>query len=779
MALPNGLPLNSDLGSLLGSLNSDLVTVPTIAAPFTLIQNRAPMFDLSKDLGTRWGDSRVQINGAYLMPNESGPNGELVYSAINDIGGHVRFCGNWTSFNQNGQGVFAGLVGDFVEISFYGTGLNLVTFSINANRAATITVDGIAAGTFTESDTSTSGVLVRNYNPNVIKNVVSNLALGFHTVRLTTTTSLFDVMGYEVINNSANILVNAGTVWKNGNKLYNPTAQTFAYNTNFESGTLGTRGGRVAVYLKGNGVIAKAVTPTNNSQANMASADHTNEEIARQYQVREFVAGRSDDFSGGPVNSNVGGRYFTLNDGSAALVSNTFFPVNNGFQITEGTGVSTTSDFITFTFIGTGLDVYQMQTVSNITANDTVHIDGNVISTGTAGNNWKLGITKIVSGLPYGTHTFRYTKTNAGSGAAFNKFIVYQPKTPTIPSDASMISSYNIMANFVANTTSGLLTTSLGVMRKWHTREMFYQNGTGGTADWSLGLTAFTSLEDALDLYTDRTGAYFEYTFWGTGFDMRGFAGSDNRTANQVTLQNLGSGGSLVNLTTANFATIATSSYGGWSFNSGTGVLNQQGAGQPGSGFTVSNLPLSHYKVRVTLGGGGTYLRMSTIDVITPVHSHKENGPFNLQNATPIGSQGIKDNRRFVGQARTKNISRAEIITANPSTSFTNPNPMINMAVTHPCETGKIRISWNVQSSNNTAGGISSFRTVVNGTPVSPDKNNVFQAGGAGTNVTTTENIVLNVGVGVHKVDIYWWTNTGLHYVLSGGHRELTVEDVD
>ena len=61
------------------------------------VVNRAPITDISQNLKVSMGIERVMVQQLIQLQNEFGPNGEPIWSALNDDRGMMRFIGNWQS----------------------------------------------------------------------------------------------------------------------------------------------------------------------------------------------------------------------------------------------------------------------------------------------------------------------------------------------------------------------------------------------------------------------------------------------------------------------------------------------------------------------------------------------------------------------------------------------------------------------------------------------------------------------------------------------------------
>lgn len=696
MALPNGLPQISDIGKLQGSLGYNIVDIPLMTSTtatgtpadgtfHSTVANRAPMYDLRKDLSVNSGGNRIQVQQIYKIQNEFGPTGETVWGTVNDNYGQIRFVGDgWTNDNDvNGPMPLSPTANDYVEITFYGTGINMLTLVDSTARDFRASIDGVE-GVSNVYIAGSSVLNSRFYKHNQPVNLFSNQSLGVHTVkvRLASAGVNIRVDGFEILNESSSIKVNPGTSWKNGQKLYNPAQAVLNYNSDFESGTLGIRGGRVAVYQKANGSIAKAVTPTD-SQLTLSSTNHVNEEVVRIHHWREFGSSRSgnDDFS---INvGSLGTRTFTLEDNTTNLVGNN---VNQSLGVgIDNVGPASTGDSYTISFVGTGLDLISALPDSGTLDSSSVTIDG--VNVGNITFAYGKRVNKICSGLSYGTHVVKLTRNAViGYGTYFSHIIIYQPKTPNVPSDANQLGAYNIMADYITST-AGILNIATGVLRKHNKREFVYINGTGGSIDWIFPGFDFANFIAGEDVRTDRTGASYAYTFTGTGCELRGLANTDRKNGNNVTLNGLAA-------TVANFPSLVSSQFGGWTFSAG--VLNLNAATQGAAGVKIAGLPYGTYTIKVTSTNStsNVWLNIDCIDIITPIHSHKIIGKVIIQNTLSVGSQGIEDNRLLVADISDSVFAKATGVSTSPTLTSTGAAPIHDMNLTVKTTKKKITVSF-------------------------------------------------------------------------------------
>jgi len=618
-----------DIGKILEKSSDSFQDPPLISAPFTTITdlsgNTRKLADPSKTLRPAMGIERIHTKAKVLVANEKGANGEQVWK-IQDGDDRVRFVGEWGgSSNTHGQAITnpASSSGDnYIEITFYGTGLNLLRLSTGNLRDIRISVDGGAEGSNLEFIASTI-LNGRGYGAHQLLPLVSNLSLGIHTVKVRDASVTFGsfIYGFEVLNEEADIQVPEGEIFANGRKYAQNADTTTSYNSGFDGNpVLNGRGGRVLMYkLPDNETVYKAIQQTNASQLNLASADHTNEEVIRKINFREFGANRADDFS---TLTTVSDRTFTLDDGTTTLAGNDVLTTS-----AESVRTLVVNGFNILTFIGTGLDiVYEAVGALPTSSTFDVSVDGTSVFTGQLTQTSLLTptILKIVSGLPYGTHTVKIRKTvlNGNWDIGIKDFIIYGPKKLSIPSSAIEIGEYYLMADFVANSTFTLLSGALstGILRKNSMREMIY-SGTWSIANDNSAFLTYLQPESLTN------GGFFEYTFYGTGFDYR-FNGSTNRSANVT-----------VAIDGVNYTGAGTVYGTGTTWTPGSSTLDTAGSASMNAGFIVTGLTLEKHTVRFT-NNTVNILGVESMDIITPIHyPNTKVGSLSMGNSVPVLQQ--------------------------------------------------------------------------------------------------------------------------------------------
>lgn len=731
------------------------------------IIGRASIPDLANDLRVSFGNERISTQGLVHLQNEFGANGEPVYAVLNDDRGLIRFVGNWTpSSLLEGASIISNTSGSYLEVTFYGTGLNLLALPHSTGHVVALYVDNNLITSNIFSPISYSSVLAsRSCAAIQVVPVTSNLSLGLHTLRLVTSGGPnFYVSGIEVIGGNT-VNINAGTAYIQGQKVTKATSSSIAYNT----GVTGTKGGRIVRYLNADGNVSQAFTAVDASAAYLALADHTNEEIVRTYNFRELGCGRSDllDFSSFTTNRTA---IFTLDDGTTTLVSdNAFDPTSNGVAnlMAYATG------FIVFTFVGTGIDFNHSSNV-NPTAY-TLSIDGVSLGTVNAPGVAKRFTQKVVSGLPYGTHTVKLAANSGNGTTGIVSFAVYQPKKPTIPTTAVELCDYNVMGNFVAPTGNAYFIPAPGVLRKLSLREYVYVGA------WNSPTAQVSAFNSGFNLYTTtvgdpvaKTGTYFSYTFFGNGFDFKFINGSSSSTTIQIAVDG-----------SSNLASFTTGFYGSnvASFTASTGrAVTNTTSGSLG-GVYVNGLSLGPHTITVAYISGSA-LYADTIDVITPIHSHKSNLFADLQNTLTVGSNSLMDSRKtsMIKESIPAQKAWAQAIgVSNPtsiSTTSTSYVPMSDMSLTLKTNGGSIEIEAEACVSFSASGNYVVFGIHMDGVLVS--NNQILQAA-ANSTLSTFLKTIVPAAAGVHKIDLYWKTPGGVAasaYHDANGGRVLTAKEL-
>ena len=722
------------------------------------ITGRASIPDLANMLSVQMGLQRTTIQEIYQIMNEFGPTGQQVFGAVNDKFNQVRFVGSWSNLNSNnGPHIQAGAnIIDYVEVVFYGTGLNILNWMSSAGYDLRASVDGAAEGSNLVPATYSAILSARNYSSNMIVPIVSGLSLGWHTVKIRQNTSQsFGFNGFEILTETSTIQVLPGTLAKGKRKNTLSSLQSIAFGSSFESGTLGVKGGCVLVYLKQDGTIGKAVTPTDATPLLSTNANHINEEVVRIHHWREFGAGRADDFTS--IGFTAASRAFALDDASTML------SINGGNDTAAYPALSLSPDgsAMVFTFIGTGIDFIRKDQANGGSDTYNFSIDGGSTNPLVSAGSTTPTLVKCASGLPYGTHTLRINRVTAGTySLGVMQFIVYAPKKPSLPSGAIELAQYYKTADYVASTSAAPCFTATGVVRKALTQRECIFVGTWTTP----GLGSIGQFDAAFNSSSSSSGAYAEYRFFGTGFEWKGYATTVTATNQTITVD----GSSNLSVFTTSFLQEASAI----SFTPATGVISGTSPSNQRIRVQVSGLALGFHTVRVTSNNANSNY-VDSIDIICPIHAPTLNGPYVLQNTLSLGNNNFLDLRKFnkkdLSQANKQNVTKSPFGIAN--TSSTQLMPMAG-AVAHNCVTGRIRVNWRV-SFWGTLNHSMFVQIFVNGVSMTPDFNSDIVVGGA--YVAYTDSQILEVPKGPIHVAVYWRTSSATFTMQS---RNLYVEDI-
>lgn len=753
---------------------SDLMTAtsatgtPAAGTFHSTVQNRSAMVDMSKDLKARMGIERINIMQLQYLPGEMGVNGEPVYSSPGDLFNQMRFVGQWSFLQDNNQGSHAqwSVSGDFLEITFFGTGLNLLTVLNNFARDWRVSVDGQAEGgnVFVQGQNILTS---KNYPHNQILNVASGLSQGVHTVRVRNNSAAGgQFYGFEILNEVQSLKINQGSAYIGGKKLNNVSQVTSSFNSTFESGSLGSRGGRVLVYQKADGSIAKAVTPTDASQLNLSSANHVNEEIARTLNWREFGSSQSSDFS-----LSIGAtsdEAFTLDDGTTTLVGQ---DVRQGNSSSEGDVLlpNAANAYITITFVGTGLDIIRGADIgSGSMDSNTILVDGSSI-----GGLPSLGIyntagyrtnQKIVSGLPYGTHTVRFMRNNVISSIfTIAGFKVYQPKKPALPSGAVELADYNVMATFSdAGLTTDNLLPPVGALFKSCGREFLYR----GSGTWGFDTQGqLYQGHVGQSAINTSNGAIFEYTFVGTGIVLMFSSNSSGTKSYSISIDGVAN---------------ASGSVFGGATNGGGGAYTIPVGSSLARWISFQGLSYGKHTITVQCTDATGFNILFLGAYINPgIHSHKDNQYLNSGRASIIGSNCVSDNRMITpvkeSVSKLKFRGQSEGIVSDPSTTSTVLVPMADMTMLVPSKGGRFAVEFNGTGYNSST-AVSIYNQIfVNGLP--SGKEMLVTSTSANSQLTHVNRTTVDLPPGIHKVEVFWRVDGGTGTMLTT-RRVLTVTEI-
>lgn len=741
--------------------------LPTIAAPFTTIQNRALMTNLANDLGARVGPERIMTQRLVDLSGESGTNGGRVFTITNDIHNQIRFVGNCTTIlSDKGPIVSLQDTTAYAEISFYGTGLNILTMQDGNTRTVDVSTDG---GSVTNVSLTGASVLAsRNYNTNQIVSLMTG-SLAFRTVKVAYSSgSAIQISGFEILNDSTTMKIAPGSIIGSYTSvLASLQSKAFDKTAVLESGVLSTRGGRLISYIKNDGTVGMAGQPANASSSFLTAITPTvrsTEEVIGITNFREYGSGRADDFSYATVGGGAVAKAFTLDDGGSSLVcpssafSSEYFGPDN-----------TVGHTLFITFFGSGLDVLRKDNASGGNG-PTLYVDGtNVGSLATPVSGLER-IEKLCAGLPVGWHTVGLANNNGSVITTYRNFIAYAPKTPSVPANATQNAAWYVNADYAISSSSLNGFISTGVVRKMGTREVVY-SGT-----W-VSPTIDASVNSGWSIRSSTSGAYAELVFWGTGIEWRGSQVNGQAWNVSVTVDSLalnaGSNvGSTVSLLTTGGSGLSISAAG---VITGTAVTTTKIATR------VSGLALGKHTIRVTLNASSADVYVDCFDIITPVYSPVANGPGCLQNAYFVGSNAIASTRKFsptaVAGRKPRNWSRALGVNSSPTTGVATLTPIPDMTCPIDCQTGLLLVEATQTFVNSSAAQITGFAIYMDGVQVAPTSGQYRAQRDAVSASVFHISERIPASIGRHLIQVIWYASGGTS-TATAVERNLDVTDI-
>ena len=249
--------------------------------------------------------------------------------------------------------------------------------------------------------------------------------------------------------------------------------------------------------------------------------DSSQSEIAKCFHAREFGNGNSNAGTSGTwkdatmVDSTDVTLSFVMDDGLTCLHGNDIAGYDSG--VTGSSLATHTGCKIYIIFIGTGVSIRMDQAGNHAGGDDYKwYIDGIEVQQWLPPENAK-GIHVIAQDLPYGTHIFKIERVNASNQVQqLEEVTFHQPKMPHIPENATIISDYMLMADFVGHNVTGIEKISKGVRCVSSSRELSYNGGSPSFAIDETSLSGFRTYGQ-----TAVTLPAFCTNFGLTGFSSR------------------------------------------------------------------------------------------------------------------------------------------------------------------------------------------------------------------------------------------------------------------
>lgn len=809
MKTPRPIDVRDQLiqSELLGVDLSSLISVPN-----TSISDRAKIPNIAQDLRASFGVERILFSPIYPIPTETAPNGRQVWGSSNDLYGLIRFIGAWTDpqFSLGAQALgIQGRTGDVIEITFYGTGLNLLFSSAGStSEVVGVTIDGVSAANSTFPVLGNQYTDLRNNTQapsNSIWRIASGLALGIHTISISIISSPRSafLIGAEIIGGASSLQINPGAYISGGERSVLAGGQSMPISTEFASsyGTVSTpsRGGRVIVYLDSDGIVKKNIQHTDTAALSFNSANHTNEEVTGIYYPREFSFTNNNtqpqDFSS--VSGNMG---FTLNDGVTSLIAtNANFEGLSGAELPfglpyDGLRISSSGSYIAFSFVGTGLDVtmavdsatprsFGPVTVSTLTINT-------ILVSGGAQNDSHRKI-KIASGLPYGSHTatFSLSGLSTPSSPLILNFIVYGPKRPPIPEKAVELADYCIPASFSSSLASS--SPGFGTIRKFNTQEVVYS-----TEGWTISSTDPTSGGPGVGYAIQSpavagAGHAIRFAFFGTGFEWK-FRNTATSSTWRILVDGVGNftsprapsefGAGWSGAVSSN-----SDAYGGgistWTASTGTVVTSTTSV----SGNAISfygMTPGIHSVIieKISTAGAGRIWHQS-FDVITPTHTHAIQQRASSSTLSRLGSCSLQDRRKNKLLLTTGQKARSMTEVSNFTSGLLQSDTarwllLPGTGTTIKTQKSTLSISFNCRCRSTPATiseSIIRFKIYVDGLPL-PGTFSTAMPINTTSWVQVSGTALAEVAEGIHRIDVYWQSSLGTQTITAANRSLCAVE---
>ena len=189
---------SSSINDVVAATGLPLVARSLISVPNTTIVGRASIPDLANDLNTIGPINRIPTEIIAEIQNEYGTSGRKVYGLVGDKDNLFRAVGSFTNVSgTTGNAIQTSTSSDFIEIVFYGTGLNLLINQLSSlDIRATVDAGSEGSNLYTAGS---SVLTAKNYSPNTVLSVSSGLTAGIHTIKIrTANTATFMIHGFEV-----------------------------------------------------------------------------------------------------------------------------------------------------------------------------------------------------------------------------------------------------------------------------------------------------------------------------------------------------------------------------------------------------------------------------------------------------------------------------------------------------------------------------------------------------------------------------------------------------
>jgi hypothetical protein len=214
---------------------------------------------------------------------------------------------------------------------------------------------------------------------------------------------------------------------------------------------------------------------------------------------------------------------------------------------------------------------------------------------------------------------------------------------------------------------------------------------------------------------------------------------------------------------------------GGLSWTPGSSRLDSTLSASGGTKFQISGLALGLHTIRLDFVNNGNP-RVMGAWIITPIHSPRQNGPYVLQGATDMGSQGIRDLRKFSKKDITPEgvTSRSVAVQNALSVSSTFPGDPIGPSTQITLETAKrVTLKVNGQYLGGAHGG-AQISLLINGKII----DNLAPANRSGAETALNQEFTIKLGAGTHNIQAFVRIFSG-NVTFASGRTFVEVVEID
>lgn len=638
------------------SLNDYLINVnPTEIIVFGKTKNQLPkQFKL-----VNYKNKEV-LDIFSLSPASGETTSGTVYKT-NDSKDRVRCVGSGVELGNNsnslGGNSFIRLTDttSYCEITFLGTGLNLLaSLFTQANTTYNFVIDGITSGSI--GNTVYSDMLDNKYmRPKQILNITKGLSFGYHTIKISNANAgYFKLYGFEILNEHNGLMITGGKYFREDIKDYFLKSNAIEPFVSQD-----VEGSTVSVLINSDGSISQVKNQAQ-TPSFLGNADNSNDLLVKNLFWTDFgeLNGiNPNDFNRTEIrNDTTYYLAYTMNDGQTVLVGNGVNKVNkwdlpvNYTEKDYGLRIVNNGKWIALTFVGTGLSIqkYMYPYTPNLLPLDPTRVFVDQIDVGWLNNqnqsdtNGGAGYfveEEIVSGLPYGSHEvkFLFDGTDADD-FGFTRFKIYKSKANISLNDNLLgvyerMPTYQKYPNGISTTTSSydhsltdLATNDLpsGVLRKSPLKGFVYVGSGFEQASNTEMYKTYAGDKTRFSYYifnTTNSDNYAEYTFFGTGAELRLNCYHFSEENARITVDKDGNGTPLV-IPLAYNPTWNGPALTSYNSTTGNADTRTDGDGNPkrctlkfdGYDFGVHTIRVQHLS-----GNGAANLDVLGLDVIAPI----------------------------------------------------------------------------------------------------------------------------------------------------------------